>query len=401
MKRKNLGLYIHIPFCEKKCDYCNFVSFCGKDEQKKEYVDLLVKEIEIQGKTHKNYVVDSVFVGGGTPSCLELGEIKKIFDAINDNFLVTNDAEITIECNPNSLNKQKLLEYKSCGINRLSIGLQAYNNKLLKLIGRLHTKKDFDKAYKLAREVGFKNISADIILGLPKQKIFDVKHELKHLIGLGVEHISAYGLIVEDSTKLAQNLNNKKYKLPSEEKQVKMYDKTKKILQKNGYFRYEVSNFAKPQFESLHNQKYWNGSEYLGLGLVSSSFENGTRWKNTDVFAEYKTAISSGKIPMQEVEILDKNDRIEECIMLSLRTSFGIDLNKLKNQFGYDLLREKAQQIESLKQNGLIDFNKNQLFATDLGFKLLNQIILELVWLILSNFFYATKKKEKYFIVVF
>ncbi|MGN1213083.1 MAG: radical SAM family heme chaperone HemW [Christensenellales bacterium] len=376
---KKLGLYIHIPFCQKKCDYCNFVSYCTSDDTKLLYVQNLMKEIVLQSKSYKDYEVDSIFVGGGTPSCLPVGCIFKILNTVYKNFKVLTTAEITVECNPNSLTISKLNEFKRARVNRLSIGLQCYNDKLLKLIGRLHTKKDFDLAVKRARVFGFKNISADIILGVPNQKLFDVKKELKHLVKLGINHISAYGLIVEDNTLLKQKLDKGEYKLPPEDLQVKMYDFTNKYLAKHNINRYEVSNFAKAGCESKHNIKYWTDQEYLGLGVVSSSYINSKRWKATDDLLTYHENLKNGKMEKLEIEELDNNSKMEECIMLSLRTSKGINLTDFKNKFGIDLLKQKEKQIKLLLDGGYIKIDGNHLFCTDSGFKLLNQIVLQLV----------------------
>ena len=376
---KNLGLYVHIPFCEKKCDYCNFVSFCMPNSKKIEYVSALLKEIEQQGENFKDYSVDTIFIGGGTPTTLPAGEISKILFAIKQNFNIQKNCEISIECNPNSLTLEKLKEYKKVGITRLSIGLQAYSNRLLKLIGRLHTKKQFNQAIKNAKDCGFENINVDLILGLPTQKMHHIKKELKHLTKLGIKHISAYGLIVEENTKLFYNLKQKKYTLPKEELQVKMYDYTNKYLQKHNIHRYEVSNFATTGYECKHNLKYWSNKEYLGLGAVSSSYIGNVRWKNTDNVDEYIKSVKEKKLQKYEQEILTKEDNIEEIIMLSLRTQKGIDLAMLKQQFGYDLQQEKKQQIENFINQNLLTIKNNYLSCTDAGFKLLNAIVLELV----------------------
>ncbi len=377
--QKALGIYIHIPFCEKKCDYCNFVSFCKSNDEKLKYIEVLKKEIFAQSKRYSDYIIDTIFVGGGTPSCLFDGATKQIFDCLKLNFNVANNCEITIECNPNSITEAKLLEYKSVGVNRISIGLQVYDDKLLKLIGRLHTKKQFDDAIKLCKKMGFENINVDLILGIPKQSLWCVKKELLHLKKLGINHISAYGLIVEENTKLANNLKNGVYKLPSEKLQVKMYDYTKKYLQKHNIFRYEVSNFAKIGYESKHNLKYWNNGEYLGFGLTSSSYVDNKRWKNTDNFNQYLEDINNGNLPQEELEMIDKNSQIEECVMLSLRTSKGIDLQDFEQRFGFDLLVKKQAELELMQQQNLVQTKDNHLFCTDLGFKLLNQVILNLI----------------------
>lgn len=379
VQAKKLGLYVHIPFCEKKCDYCDFVSFCKPNQDKLKYINSLCAEIASQATKFKDYDVDTIYIGGGTPSCLPNGAISLILHKIYQNFRVLKTAEITIECNPNSIDIAKLQEYRRSKINRLSIGLQAYNNKLLKLIGRLHTKADFDNAIRRAKLLGFKNISADVIIGLPKQKMRHIKHQLKHLKRLGIKHISAYGLMVEDGTKLAQDLKQGVYKLPSDLLQEKMYDYTKKYLQKNGYIRYEVSNFALHGYESQHNLKYWTNCEYLGLGLNASSYVNHTRWRNTDNFDEYIKTSGNGQLKRYEMEVVDTNSQIEECIMLSLRTSKGLDLTNFFNRFNVNLLQTKSKQIDALSKDGLVAIKDNCLACTDRGFKFLNQVILQLI----------------------
>lgn len=378
MKEK-VGIYIHIPFCEKKCDYCNFVSFKCSEKQKEEYVFLLLKEIEMQKPKLKDYIIDSIFIGGGTPSCLRNNAIKNILNYITNDFEIDPCCEITVEANPNSLTEEKLTEYKLAGVNRLSIGLQAYNDKLLKLIGRLHTKKQFDNAIKTAKNIGFDNISADILLGLPKQKMSDVIAELKHLAKLNLTHISAYGLIVEENTKLFKNLENKVYSLPKEEKSVKMYEKTLKYLRKKGYQRYEVSNFCKPTFESKHNLKYWSLQEYIGFGVASHSFFDGERWENYSTLSEYKNSIENNKLPQKQISKETIEDLKEEYIMTALRKEKGIDLIKYEKMFDEDLLLIKQSEIVKLFNQKMISYEQNRLFATDKGFEFLNQIILELV----------------------
>lgn len=349
------------------------------DEKKSEYVKCLEKEIEIQSKKYYNFKVDTIFIGGGTPTTLKDGDIQKILIAIKQNFNVSKDAEISVECNPNSLTKSKLAEYKNAGVNRLSIGLQAYNNKLLKIIGRLHTKEQFDEAFKNAKNAGFKNINVDLILGLPNQKLRHIKSELKHLVKLGVNHVSAYGLIVEEKTKLKSDIDAGILKLPTEEKSIKMYDFSVKFLKKHGILRYEVSNFSKYGQECKHNLKYWQNKNYLGLGAVSSNFIDGKRWKNTDNLQKYFDAISDGILPKEEEETLSKQDQIEECIMLSLRTVYGINLANFEASFGFDLLTKKQAEIERLKEQNLIKIKDGNLACTNKGFHVLNQIILELI----------------------
>lgn len=376
---KTLGIYIHIPFCEAKCDYCNFVSFRQSDQVKEKYVDYLIREIALSAPLYADYLVDTIYIGGGTPSCLREKSIKTILNFVENNFNLASDAEITIEGNPNSLSLEKLREFKLAGINRLSVGLQAYNDKLLKSIGRIHTKKQFDSCIKNAKIVGFDNISADILLGLPQQSIFSVMHELKHLMRLKIQHISAYGLIVEQNTKLFDKLQKGEVVLPSEQKSLRMYNKTLKFLKKHKFFRYEVSNFCLKGFESKHNTKYWNMCEYVGFGISAHSFFDGYRWENTSVLNDYFAILDKNLLPQLNRQKQTTDDLKMEHIMTSLRQEVGLNLQVFEKLYGQNLLDEKKQQISLLLSNNLIKIENNFLKATDKGFEVLNQIILELV----------------------
>lgn len=376
---RKIGIYVHIPFCEKKCDYCNFVSFRCDDDTKERYVNCLIKEMEQAKNEYSECEVDTIFIGGGTPSCLREKSIKNLLNYIESNFNVDIDAEITVEANPNSLTLEKLREFKLAGVNRLSVGLQAYNDKLLKLIGRLHTKKQFDLAIKNAKKIGFENINVDLLLGLPKQNLGDIKRELRHLMWLKIPHISAYGLIVEDGTKLCKNLQDKVYALPSEENSVKMYEYALKYLKKHKIFRYEVSNFAKKGFESKHNLKYWNMDEYIGFGLASHSFFGNTRWENTSSLSEYFEKVENNESPIKNKENLTVDDLKEEYIMTTLRKTTGFSLDDYKLKFDDDLSLTKKRELENLVKQGFVCVDSNRIFATDKGFEFLNQIILELV----------------------
>ena len=376
--KQNIGIYVHIPFCEKKCDYCNFISFKTDEETKEKYVNYLLKEIQLFADKLKNYTIDTIFIGGGTPSTLRYNSVKNILNYITNNFDMSSTAEITVEANPNSLTREKLVEYKLAGVNRLSIGLQTYNDNLLKLIGRLHTCKQFDTAVKTAKSVGFENISADVLLGLPTQKMRDVKKTIKHLVRLKLKHISAYGLIVEENTPLAKNLESGLYSLPDENLSVKMYEKTVKLLKRRKLYRYEVSNFAKKGFESKHNLKYWNMQEYVGFGLSAHSFFDGKRCENTSNLAEYFEMLEQDKFPRLEEETENIESLKEEFVMTEIRKTSGFSLKDYENYFGQDVLIEKQQAVAKLLKLGLIQVENDRLFATDKGFEVLNQVILEL-----------------------
>lgn len=374
---ENLSLYIHIPFCESKCNYCNFVSFKKNKKCKEEYINYLIKEISLN--SNKNYLVKTIFIGGGTPSCLNKGDILKISKAIKENFVVDKDAEFTIEANPNSFTQEKAQEYKKAGINRVSFGLQSANNKLLKIINRIHTKKDFANAVNLAKQAGILNINSDLIIGLPNQKLKDVKNTLKLIKKLNILHVSCYSLNLEENTPLFKMVKNGELKLPPEEKTLKMYDFALRYLEKHNVFRYEVSNFAKLGAECKHNLTYWNLSNYLGIGLNSHSKINNQRFENFSDFKSYYNSLDKNQKPIKEKIELTKQDQKEEYVMLRLRTREGINLKEYQNLFNENLEIFKAKEIDFLLKNNLIEIVNNNLFATSLGFKVLNQIIIKLI----------------------
>lgn len=259
MQKKSIGIYIHIPFCKAKCYYCDFVSFANKKEIYEKYVQAVIKEI--RNKDLSKYNIETIYIGGGTPSILDS---KNIIDILKEIIpYTTKEVEITIEINPGTANKEKLEEYKNSGINRLSIGLQSTNNKLLKQIGRIHTYEEFLKIYKTARKVGFKNINVDLMLGLPNQSLEILEQSLEEIIKIKPEHISVYSLILEENTRLFEMVDKGELELPSEELERKMYWKVKNKLEENGYTHYEISNFAKDKYKSIHNSECWEQKEYI------------------------------------------------------------------------------------------------------------------------------------------
>lgn len=382
VSKNNLSIYVHIPFCNSKCAYCSFVSMVGNDEDKKRYFESLMNEVKIKSKQYRSfYSVASIYIGGGTPSCLDNYYIRDLLSAIYKNFAVKNSAEITIEINPNTADKNKIREYILSGVNRFSIGLQSASSKILKSMGRTHTYDDFAKAVHTIREYGIKNISADIILGYPNQKLADVKDTLNNLIKLEVPHISAYMLSVENGTKLKTLVDNGSLGLPKEDLVVKMYEYVLETLTKNGYNRYEFSNFAKPTFESYHNRVYWSRNDYIGLGLAAHSYIQGTRFANTENLTEYVLKITNENInPIVLSKNLSKEEQKEEAVMLALRTSAGLDLEAYKEEFGENFLAKKKDKIAMLIKNGFIKLTpSNKIVCTNKGFLVLNQIVLELV----------------------
>ena len=278
---KDLALYIHIPFCKSKCSYCDFLSFADKDEKIEDYINALLTELKLYKDKLSNYQIKTIFIGGGTPTNINAVYIEKILNYINKNYNVENLEEVSIESNPGTLNKEKIKTYIRAGINRVSLGVQSLNDDILSSIGRIHTSKDFYNSFKLLREMGIKNINVDLMFGLPSQSMEDVVYSLEKMIDLGVEHISYYGLILEEGTKLYDLYEKDKIVLPTEEKERQMYHNIVRILDNNGYNHYEISNFSMPGYECKHNLVYWDINPYLGIGLNSHSNTDGKRFSNT------------------------------------------------------------------------------------------------------------------------
>lgn len=380
--KKSLSLYIHIPFCEAKCNYCSFASFVSSEESMRAYTKCLIKEIELQAEKYNAvYQIQTIYIGGGTPSALPLGLIKEIMSSVYKNFSVAYDAEITIELNPNSATKEKVYEYMLAGANRFSIGLECYNDKVLKAMSRLHVSSDFDRLIGDIKNFGITNISADVMIGYPTEKMGDVEKTIKHLIDLSIPHISCYMLSLEDGTKLKTMVDNGFVYLPSENVVVNMYNKVYNMLTNAGYIRYELSNYAKPGFMSKHNKVYWNRTDYLGVGLASHSYVDGVRFSNTSSLSEYITKIVKEKsLPTAHAKRITMAEKKEEMIMLSLRTIDGLDAKKYEQEFHENLLAKKNEELKKFVKMGLITIDSNSIIkATNAGYLLLNKIIVELV----------------------
>lgn len=380
--KESLSIYIHIPFCNSKCKYCAFVSTVANEDDKKRYFVDLLNEIKIQAKKYaKHYSVASIYIGGGTPSCLDYYYIRDLLACLYKNFAVKNSAEITIEINPNSVDKAKIREYVLSGINRFSIGLQSISPKILKDMGRTHTALDFQKVVEEIRDYGIKNISADLILGYPGQKLADIKETLLFLTKLEIPHISTYMLQVEQGTQLKTLVDNGVVALPDEDIVINMYNYIYDTLSKLGYSRYELSNFAKPTFESYHNSVYWQRKDYLGLGLAAHSYIDGTRFSNTENPVKYADFIENlEEVPVEVSKTLSTEELKEEFIMLSLRTKEGLDLDEYKETFNENLAYKKKSTIATLIKHGFIILtNDNHLICTSKGFLVLNQLIIELI----------------------
>ena len=307
---KKIGLYIHIPFCKRKCYYCDFVSYCNKDNLIEEYIKYLKQELrEVAKEMEFNFkyndgekiVVDTIYIGGGTPSYIDCNYIVDIMNEIYKNYNL-DLKEVTIEVNPKTVNVEKLKAYKKAGINRLSIGMQETNDEILKKIGRIHTYSDFLHTYKTARDVGFENINIDVMIGLPGQSIRNVEETINKVIELNPEHISLYSLILEENTKLYELVKNKEITLETDEIERRMYHSARKNLNRNGYKQYEISNFSKKGYESIHNLDCWEQNEYIGFGVASHSYTDNIRYSNIESIEQY---IQNYKNNEQENNIID------------------------------------------------------------------------------------------------
>ncbi len=365
---EELGIYIHIPFCKQKCFYCDFCSFANKNEMQGKYVETVINEIK--NITHKEkYTVTTIYLGGGTPSILNPDYIKSILQEIKSSFEILDDAEITIEINPGTVNEEKLKKYKEYGINRLSIGLQSANDKILKKIGRIHDYKQFEETFFYARKCGFKNINVDLMIGLPTQAVEDVKQTLEKIIQKNPEHISVYSLIIEEGTIIEKLINENKLQLPDEETERIMYWTVVNELKENGYNQYEISNFSKKTYESKHNTNCWKQKQYIGLGTSAHSYLNKKRYSNTNNIEEYIKNIQENNISKNITihEEQTEESTMNEYMLLGLRMIQGININEFKQKFKIDPTIKYKEILEKLQKENLIQITKTSIKLTKQG----------------------------------
>lgn len=375
-----LGLYIHVPFCAQKCNYCDFNSY--KIEEKNQKTDYLIsirKEMELYKEEFKNKEFTSVFLGGGTPSILTPEELTTLMENIYSNFNIGKDAEITMECNPGTLDKVKLKAIKSLGINRLSMGLQVTQDHHLKYIGRIHTYEQFEKNYKDAIEVGINNINVDLMYSLPNQSFDEWKETLNKIINLNPSHISAYSLILEEGTKFYDMYLNKEFELNDEEVDINIYNYTIDTLCKNGYHQYEISNYAKEGYECKHNIVYWKCDNYLGLGPGASGYINNYRYSNICDIKGYNKCLEYDKRPIEEKNILSKKDEMEEFIFMGLRMNKGINLDEFYKRFNIDFKHRYNDILGKLKNLNLIIEQNNNIILTQRGREISNTVFVEFI----------------------
>ena len=378
---KRLGIYVHIPFCARKCNYCDFYSLSSGEDEKKNYIEALKREItEVSKKVSADYEVYTIYFGGGTPSIIKADYIREILDVIRTHFKLYRDdfyPEITIECNPKTVDMEKLSIYSEAGINRISLGLQSTDNDELKLLGRIHTYEDFLESYEMVRKSGFKNVNIDLMSAIPNQKIKTYEKSLNEIIRLNPEHISSYSLIIEEGTpffkKYSENAPNFK-DLPSEDEDREMYALTSEKLGKAGYERYEISNYAKPGFCSRHNTSYWDRVPYLGFGAGASSFFEDERYKNRASLKDYikKAGIEDIR---EEITKLTLNDDMSEFMFLGLRKTAGVSKSEFKNNFTFTVENIFGKIIEKHVKNKLLLDDGEFLRLTDRGLDISNYVI--------------------------
>lgn len=382
---KKLGLYIHIPFCVRKCKYCDFLSFDNLDETVKgRYVNALFSEIRIQAANFCDYEIDTVFIGGGTPTAIPAQSLSEIIKCIKENFNVTEDAEITTESNPGTMTREMLETYKEAGINRLSIGVQSLDDRVLKALGRIHTAEEFKNTYFTARSAGFDNINIDLMFAVPllTEKIWE--ETLLEAIKLAPEHISFYSLQLEEGTEFYEMYRKGQLVLTDEDTDRRMYHNAVKLLQDAGYCHYEISNAARPGFESRHNLKYWMFEEYLGLGLGASSFVGGKRFVGTRImeeyFAQYENTEKLPLLPQNAAELNTEADSVFEYIFTGLRLVCGIDLARFSKYFGKsfeEYYPDKLKYIENMIADGFMFRSESKLGLTLSGIDISNSIMSE------------------------
>ncbi len=370
-----IGLYVHIPFCKRKCNYCDFCSFASDSATYSEYTDALIKEIKSYGRDEK-IAVDTVFFGGGTPTVLPTSLFRRIVDAIRESFNVSLSAEFTVEINPGAISEEKLIAYKQCGVNRISIGLQSIHENELKILGRIHSFGDFLETYQAVQAVGFSSVSLDLMYGIPLQTKESFEKTLDRVLELAPDHISCYGLIIEEGTPFFEKMHE--LPLPSEDEECDMYDIACRKLGAM-YQHYEISNYAKSGFECRHNLKYWHDEEYIGVGLSAHSYFNCKRFCNTSVLSEYLSDHGVGDVRyLTDSEQKTDKDQFE-YVMLRMRLSEGFSLSEYNTLFGVSFTEGREKLISVLSDAGYVKLENGRIFFTERGFYVSNSILSELL----------------------
>lgn len=381
-KKSPLGLYIHIPFCVKKCAYCDFLSMKASSEMQKQYVDALISELDSVRTITNSYELQTIYLGGGTPSVLDINLLWKILEKVQNVFLIdlSRMKEVTLEVNPGTVSMEKWREYHKMGIQRISMGLQSTHNDELELLGRIHTYEQFLENYYGARETGFDNISIDLMSALPNQSLDKYRISLKRIAKLSPEHISSYSLIVEENTPfwaLYGENGRKEKELPTEEMDRAMYKATKEILSLYGYQRYEISNYAKAGYESIHNSSYWTGVPYLGIGLGASSYLENNRYQNRSDMQGYLKYAADTEKRRNLVETLTKEDQMSEFMFLGLRRMCGVSQTDFLKAFGQTMEQVFGEVLHKMEKEKLLEIKNDRVFLTDKGIDVSNYVFSE------------------------
>ena len=372
------GIYVHIPFCEKKCIYCDFYSI-ERTEHISSFVDTLCNEITLRAKQSDSYPpATSVFFGGGTPSLLTPVQMERIITVIRNHFAINHDAEWTMECNPGTISHESLCGYRSLGINRLSFGVQSFNESELAFLHRIHSPKQAEEAIALARSAGFDNVNLDVMFALPDQTMDSWKHTLETIIALAPEHVSAYSLIFEEGTPLFTMRQRGTVHEANEENDAEMYEYAINRLAKAGYTQYEVSNFAQSGRECLHNCTYWSGDDYLAFGPSAHGLTGGTRYWNYRSLTRYTELLSSGELPVANSEKLSLHERMFERAFLELRAR-GIRIHEFQNDFGIDILQALGKELELWESEGLVMQSDGRLKLTSAGYLVCDELSLRTI----------------------
>ncbi len=368
---KKLGIYVHIPFCRQKCSYCDFYSVNWNDESENKYVAAVLNEIKgYKDRLNGQYVADSVFFGGGTPTIIKPESLYKIMEVLRDLIEVNKNSEISMEANPNTLTFEKLREYREIGINRLSIGVQSLNDDILKKIGRVHDSRQAIESIDRAKSAGFSNINTDVMFNIPGQEVSDIEDTISRLIERNIEHISFYSLKLEKGTPMYALEKNNKIVMPDEEYEREMYYAGRSLMERNNFLQYEISNFSKNGFECRHNLKYWSQDEYIGLGPSAHSFMDGVRYSNP---ADLKMYCVSGFNRIVH-ERMNYEDLMFEYIMLRLRLSEGVDIHEFNSRFSTDFIKIYQEQISHLGKNNLIELSDGHIKLTEKGMDISNYV---------------------------
>lgn len=379
-ENKASSIYIHIPFCIRKCHYCDFVSYPGRPpEEMAAYCRALEREMDLVAGKWQPGPAATVYIGGGTPTLLPARNLEQVLDAVDRFFGRQPGAEVTVEANPGTVDDAKLRVLLAAGVNRLSLGVQSLDDDLLAAMGRIHRRRDVYEAFDQARRAGFHNINVDLIFGLPGQTLDGWRATLKEAIALQPEHIAAYSLQVEEGTPWGKLAAAGELPLPGEELELAMYQEARQMFAAVGYQQYEISNFARPGYQCRHNLTYWLNQPYLGLGAAAASYWRGRRWQNYSELHRYRHVLSRGRLPRAEIETLTPHQQMAETMFMGLRLMAGVDLEDFRRRFGVDAREVYARELAGLYRAGLVEEKDGHLRLTEKGLPLANEVFMQFV----------------------